>query len=111
MSIPIGAGELDRLVDILQRSVAKDAGGRETVTWPPRATKVWAKYYALAGGLKVEAGQVVNASMHRFVMRWRSDVLETDRISFNGGTYKIEALAELGRHEFLQITASKVVAQ
>lgn len=105
---PYSAGDLDRRITIQQRSVSKDSGGRDVVTWPARAT-VWAAKRDVSGREQMQAGQVTAEQITRFIVRWRADVADTDRILFGSTVYAVQHQAEVGRREFLQITAKRVV--
>lgn len=108
MELTISAGDLDRRIQLLRRDATKDAGGREVIAWPPRAT-VWASKRDVSGREQMVAGQLVAEHVTRFVLRWRADVCTTDRMLVDGVLYDVQHVAELGRREFLQVTAQRVL--
>lgn len=98
-------GKRDRRITFQRRTVTRDdSTGRDTVTWPDVAT-VWASKRELVGRELLLAQQIVPTAEVRFNIRWRSDLLTTDRIVCAGVTYDIQHMAELGRREDLDILA------
>lgn len=102
------AGDLNQRVSIRRRAVSKDVGGRETVTWPAIA-EMWACKRDVSGREQLAAGQVAAEHVSRFLIRWRADVRTTDRVDCGGQLYEVQHVAELGRREFLQVTAKQVL--
>lgn len=98
-------GKRDRRITFQRRTVTRDTNtGRDTITWPDVAT-VWASKTELTGRELLLAQQMVATAEVRFNIRWRSDLLASDRISCEGKTYDIQHLAEIGRREDLDILA------
>jgi hypothetical protein len=60
---------------------------------------------------RVQAAQLVASFDTRFVVRWRPDVLPlgtvpgTRRIQYEGQSYDVQSVRELGRHEALEVEA------
>ena len=58
----------------------------------------------MAGLERVQAAQLMSIMDTRFLIRWRGDLQPgTHRVVFDGRTYDIEAVVELGRREGLQL--------
>ena len=58
----------------------------------------------MAGLERVQAAQLMSVMDTRFIIRWRGDLEPgTHRVVFDGRTYDIEAVVELGRREGLQL--------
>lgn len=108
--MPIRAGQLDRMLSLRHRVLGtQDSNGSY-----PDATIT---EYAEVPGRKLEisgreyfAAQQKNAERTvRFLIRYRTDVLNTDRIVCEGISYDIEHVAEYGRREGLEIFAKAAV--
>lgn len=104
------AGELDRQIILQHVAIAAaDMNGSKAQTFADYAT-VWAKKID-AGGREFFAGDQVQAELAtRFKVRWRNDIVPTDRITYGSLSYNISHLQELGRREGLMIFATAIVA-
>jgi SPP1 family predicted phage head-tail adaptor len=102
------AGKLDRRIRIDERTVVQDGIGGETETWVERAT-VWAEKRDLSGRELILAQQEAATATTRFVIRFRDDVAQTDRIVYDGVNHDIQHIAEIGRGEGLEILAKREV--
>lgn len=105
-------GELDQRISIIRRTATvADGMGGHTASDATIAS-VPAKVIAQAGRERV-AGDRVNAEAgYRFIIRHRSDVLETDRIQWSGVLFQIRSvLREGGRPLYIEIIAERGVAQ
>lgn len=105
------AGKLDRRIT-LQRfsagSPAFDDFGGESGSWGTLAT-VWAMRTPVSDGEKWRAQEVAAAITERFLIRWSSAVSSLsakDRISYNSRIYDISGVKEVGRREYIEITAA-----
>ena len=103
------AGDLDRSITLQHMVVAApDANASRAQSFTDYATVRTAKIDA--GGREYFAGQQVQAQLAtRFKIRYRSDVLPTDRISFESQSYNISHIQELGRREGLMIFATAII--
>lgn len=98
------AGRMDREIVIQRATTSETVVGSPVPTWTTHLT-VWAEYIPVSGREFLQMNREVAALTARFIIRWNSDVLETDRISFGGRTWDILSLREIGRQEGLEITA------
>lgn len=99
------AGRLDRRVTIQQSQVTGHNSFNEPIrTWVDLAT-VWAQVTDVGGREYFAAAAVQAERTSRFLIRWRSDVTETMRISYGGKIYDIRSIAEVGRRVGLDIRA------
>lgn len=104
-------GELDQRVTISRETLASDSMGGSTLTLSTVAT-VWAKVFAKSGRERTAADRLDAESAYTFVIRWRGDVREADRLVWNGIDYNIRAIGQDGgRKMYLVIDAERGVAQ
>lgn len=104
-------GELDQRVTIVRETLASDGQGGSTLSLSTVAT-VWAKVIARSGHERMYDDRLNAEAGYTFVIRWRSDVREDDRLSWRGQDYNIRAIAQDGgRKLYLEIDAERGVAQ
>ncbi len=103
------AGRLDRRITLQVSALQKDAAGAPVLTWSDVAT-VWARYIPVGGRefYSAQAAQQIAGETARFLIRWRADLTARHRIVFDGKTWNIRNLAELGRREGLELTAEVI---
>lgn len=105
--IAINAGSLDRRITIQRATYATSSLNTPIATWADLTT-VWANITFRNAG-EGEAGQQVRATLQtRFTIRYSSkvaDVNPKDRLTFDGRTYDIKAVYELGRRQGMEIHA------
>lgn len=96
------AGNLDRRVDILKRSVSENLQGEGIETFDVVET-VWAEMSDLRGREFFASQQVQTEVSTRFRMRYRAGVTTADRLACDGQQYDITQVAVLGRKAGLEI--------
>lgn len=105
----IGAGDLTEQITFQTRAAGVDDLGDETGDWAnvPTDPTVWAKP-AFITGRDIEAAGQLNATLDaKFIVRYRTDVLPTWRILWNGASFAIVGFpAPIGR-EWLEIACTK----
>jgi len=102
------AGKLDRRITLQRFTSTVDAYNEPVLTWAPLAVR-WASYEPLSDGERFRAGETAADASARFVIRWSSEVSSLnpkDRLTFEGVTYQILRVKEIGRREGLEITTS-----
>lgn len=102
------AGKFDRRIAVQRASKAADAFNEQIETWATLTT-VWASAIPISDGERARAGEVFSSINMRFQIRYSTTVaaLDTrDRIVFDGRTYDIAGVKELGRRRGLEITAA-----
>ncbi|HMR51191.1 MAG TPA: phage head closure protein [Amaricoccus sp.] len=102
------AGSLDRRITFLRAVESTDALGGVVQDWMPQAT-VWAAVLPVSDGERWRAGEVGASVTTRFQVRWSpqaADFGPLDRIEFDGRSYDIAGVKEIGRREGLEFTAS-----
>lgn len=104
----VDAGSLDRRVTIERATVSMDAYGAPVASWASVAV-VWANYYPLSDREVWAAAQVSSEATARFTIRYSSAVASlspADRLVMRGQRFGITGVKELGRLEWLEITAA-----
>jgi SPP1 family predicted phage head-tail adaptor len=102
------AGRLDRRITILRATTAANDFNELVQTWTDIAT-VWAEAKPVMDGEKIRAGETLALKSYRFTIRYSSDVADIDprdRLTFDGRTYDVQNVKEVGRREGLEITAT-----
>lgn len=103
----IKAGKLDRQITITREAETVAASGAVSKAWAPVATiraelvQRNADEY-LAGFGEADAGGAV------FRIRYVDGITTADRVTFDGVTYDIDEVAELGRRRGLELRCSQV---
>lgn len=97
------AGTLDQRVKIESKVEARDAEGGVTESWATFDT-VWAKVIGIGGREFFDAAAVNAEDTVVFRVRWRTGILQTMRMVWDGRNYDIRAIKELGRNDGLEIT-------
>lgn len=102
------AGALDRRIVIERATTTPDEFNASAETWATLAT-VWAEKSDVKDGERMRAGSVSSEITTRFRIRHSTtvaDVSPKDRVRFDGRTYDIVAVKEIGRSEGIEITAA-----
>lgn len=96
------SGDLDQRVTLQSRSVVQDAHGQDTITWVDVAT-VWAQVQALRGREFFAAAQVQQEQSLKVRIRYRTGVLTTWRLVWQGRNHDITGVIPVGRNDMLEI--------
>jgi SPP1 family predicted phage head-tail adaptor len=102
------AGDLDRRVTLQARTLTKNGFNEEVESWPDFAT-VWASYKPVSDAERVRPAQVAASITARFQIRWSSVLHALDptwRLRFDGLSFDVVAVKEIGRREGLEISAT-----
>jgi SPP1 family predicted phage head-tail adaptor len=103
-------GELDQQITIQRETRTSDGMGGDTVALTSVATDLWAHVRPRSGKEIGVHDRVEAPAMYLFVIRYRGDIKNDDRIVWNGQTYNIRAvLTAGGRTNFLEINAERSV--
>ena len=97
-------GKLDRRATLQRRVLTPNTQNEQVESWTDYAT-VWAEKLDLRGREFYAANQEQGEVTTKFRIRYRSDVLMTDRIVCDGLTYDITSIAEVGRRQVLELLA------
>lgn len=98
-------GELDRRITLQREENTQSPSGAATRAWVDVAT-VWAGLRAMPGRERYQAPQPLATRTGTWRIRWRTDVDEKMRFVFRGEVWRIDGLAEIGRREGIEITAT-----
>lgn len=102
------AGRLDRLVQFRRAALADD-GLTVSEQWADFGEVVWAEKADISDGERWRAGAVAAHVTTRFRVRWSgiaSEITPKDRLVCDGRDYDISGIKEIGRRQFLEITAA-----
>ena len=100
----LDAKALDRRIRMERKVSTRDAFGGEVISYTLRA-EVFASVFNQRGREAFLAQQMTPLADIEFRIRWRSDVVETDRVVHDGKVYDIQYIAEMGRRRKLRILA------
>ena len=102
------AAKLDRSITIERFTETRDAFNNPVETWTTLAT-VRASVEHIRDSERWTAQEVGAAATMRFQIRWSSTLAELnakDRVIYEGDTFDVAAVKELGRRKGLEITAA-----
>lgn len=103
------AGRLDRQITIERPASHIDANGAEVSGWVEHC-RPWAEVLEILAKERLAAPQTMGVRTAKIRIRYRSDIDSTMRIRHNGMWWGINGIAELGRREALEITATAQAA-
>lgn len=109
----MNAGNLDRRIQI-RRSIAIDDGLQMVESWADYGAPIWAARKDVSDGERAAAGWIEATSVARFTVRsstFTRGLTPKDRIAAEGRGYDIQGIKELGRRDWLEITAIARVDQ
>ena len=101
------AGKLDRKITLQRFTSTLDDYNEPVLTWATLATRS-ASFEPLSDGERFRAGETAANASARFVIRWSSAVSTLnpkDRLQYEGETWQILHVKEIGRREGIEITA------
>lgn len=106
------AGKLDRRIQF-RRAAPLDDGFQEVEEFADHGDPVWASKTDVSDGEKMSAGAVSASLTARFVVRssaFTRDLTAKDALTYNGVTFAIFGIKEIGRNDQLEITAGAEVS-
>lgn len=101
------AGKLDRRVIFQTKTESKSDYGELVASWSNTFT-TWANVLEIKGKESFEASQIVEKADIRLKIRFRTNVDEEMRFVYNGNSYDIYSISELGRKDGLEIFGKKI---
>ncbi len=102
------AVKLDRRIVLQRKTITRGEANSPSESWTILAT-VWASKRDASDIERLRAAEVGGTLTTRFEIRWSTEVADLgvdDRLTFDGRTYNIEGVREIGRHEGLEINAT-----
>ena len=102
------AGRYRHRVTIQRVTETKDADGGYVKTWADLAT-VWAEIRGVGGREYFDKDVVTSEVSCVFIIRFRSDLVPTDRLSWNGDSYEIVAIGDRSGLRIENDIAAKLV--
>lgn len=105
---PLSAGELDRRVQF-QAVTTTDDGYAEVEAWANVGSPRWAKRQDVSDGEKYRAQANISELLTRFTVRSDSltrSLTTRDRLTSEGTLFHIVGIKEIGRREYMEITAA-----
>lgn len=104
-------GDLDQLIEIERFTSADDGEGGEIITWA-KINEIWAKVVDLSGAEKTEFERVQGQTKYLFTVRYPVDIIDADRILWDGEYYNIRFNKKPTRRDlYMSIEAQSGVAQ
>lgn len=104
----LNAGALDRRIALMQYGISYNADNEPIEGYTTLAT-VWASATPVSDGEKVRAAEVGASISMRFQIRYSSTVASLnpkDCVVYDGKTFDISGVKEIGRREGLEISAA-----
>lgn len=104
------AANLDRQIQLkheIAGSPATDAYGQSLATWTAFAT-VYAAVTQQSGREFMQAPGLESERKVIFRIRWRSDVVITNRVAYGGRDHDINEVREIGRKQWLDLFTTAV---
>ena len=100
-------GKLRHQITIEREQSASDGAGGSTITWDAVASpRAFIK--PMSGGERLQAMRLEATVTHRIFIRYRSDLLTSDRVNYKGRLMQIRALINLEeRNRWLEIYADE----
>jgi len=102
------AGRLDRRIVLKRRKSGENGFGEPVDEWTTVAT-VWAHAAPVSDGERWRAGETLASRINRFTVRYSETAAgldPRDQIEYDGRTWDIQGIKEIGRRELLEITAA-----
>jgi SPP1 family predicted phage head-tail adaptor len=96
----------DRLISIVRDVESGRNAFNEAVTAPQTVATVRAAKRGVSAREFLSAERVAAEERATFNIRWRGDLLPTDRVVCDGRTFNIEGFREIGRRRELEIQAT-----
>ena len=101
----MNAGKMDRRITLQRKSSSQDSFGEAIDTWADIST-VWAEVVPVSGNERFVSQQVIAEADTLFKIRYMSGLTPLDRVVYDGRTYDVKGVIEIGRRrEGMQISA------
>ncbi len=101
------AGNLDRVIELQRRTTGLDIYGTPVETWTTFATMRAQLLINATDDREGTRGHTTDATV-TLRMRWLGNMTLENRVTYEGGSYTIQQIKEIGRRVALDITCEKV---
>lgn len=104
----MGAGKYDRLITI-RRFAKTNSGGAPVSVWSDLAANIPASAIPISDGERARAGQTEAQNSIRFRFWWAPELASVnpkDQVVFDGVTFDINNVKEIGRRKEIELTAA-----
>lgn len=100
----VNAGELNKRIEIIKRTSAKDADGYDTIT-EKTVRRCWAKFTQKSGTELQKENADFGEESVRFLIRYtRTKITRKMFVRYAGGVYEIEYVNDYGdSHEYIEL--------
>lgn len=104
------SGKLRHKINLQRQAETPDGGGGTVLAWATFASpRAWVK--PMSGGERFHSMRLEANTTHRIFVRYRTDLLTSDRIEFGGRLFQIRAIINIEeRNRWLEIYADEGVA-
>lgn len=107
----ITPGMMKRRVSLQRKGDTPDGAGGVTVAWTQYA-QPWASIKPKQGSEKLHSDRLDATGLSIVVMRYRDDVIESDKLVYRGKDYQIRSIVNIEEADrFLELTIERGVAQ
>ena len=107
----IKSGELRHQVSLQRKQNNSDGVGGSIITWSEYATP-WCKISPKSGGEKLYLGRLDAQGLSSVVMRYRADIVESDKLVFKDQEFQIRSIINVEEmNRFTELLIERGVAQ
>jgi len=100
--------KLDRRISVETKSTSLDANGDRVDTWTTILSSIPANVAPTGGKEFIRATRMFETASAVFMIRYRTNITQRDRILYNGRYYNIISIDEMGRKDGLLIVAESL---
>lgn len=102
------AGKLRNMISIERAVKTPDGAGGSTNVWAPVVSSLRSYIKPISGGERFNAMRLEADTTHRIFIRYRTDILTSDRVNYNGRLMQIRAILNLEeRNKWIEIFADE----
>jgi len=107
----IKAADLRHRVSLQRKQNNSDGVGGSTITWVEYATP-WCKITPKTGGEKLYLGRLDAQGLSSVVMRYRADIVASDKLVFKGQDFQIRSIINVEeRNKYTELLIERGVTQ
>lgn len=96
------AGKLDRRVTFQRATNTRNDFGENVEAWADLFT-TWCRKEPIRGAESVIAAETVDRAFVKITIRYRAELMTTDRFVFEGRPWRIQSMGEVGRQDGLEL--------